>query len=133
MTHAKTATLALTAGIALVAASCATMQQTPRTLDETLKAQGYRIAEPVDRVYNYTINGWNYVDRDHLILLDGVNRHYLVTFRNQCHGLPGSALVAYTTTASQLTAFDKFLVKDPASKIIDRCYIESLHRLDRIS
>ncbi|MGD8580502.1 MAG: DUF6491 family protein, partial [Lysobacterales bacterium] len=82
----RTILFALTVGLALAAASCATMQQAPRTLDETLKDKGYTIGEPVDRIHDYTINGWNYVDRENLILLDGANRHYLVTFRNQCHG-----------------------------------------------
>ena len=129
----RTITFALTVALALTAASCATMQEPAKTLGQTLQEKGYKIGEPVDRIYNYTINGWNYVDRENLILLDGVNRHYLVTFRNQCHGLPGNELVAYTTTTGQLTKFDKFFVKDPGSNIVDQCYVKSLHRLDKIS
>jgi hypothetical protein len=125
--------LALTAGLALAAASCATMQQAPNTLDKTLKDKGYTIGEPVDRIYNYSVNGWNYLDQDNLILLDGANRHYLVTFRNQCRGLRNNEIVAYTATTSQLTKFDKFLVKDRGSNIVDHCYIESLHRLKKTS
>jgi len=126
-------TLLLAAMFALAAGSCATTQQSPKSLEELLKDKNYRMGQEVDRIQNYTINGWNYVNRENLILHDGVNRRYLVTFRNMCQGLPANELVAYTTTTSQLTKFDKFLVRDKGSKIIDHCYIQSLHKLERIS
>lgn len=126
-------TVLLAALFALAASSCATTQQAPQSLEDLLKDKNYRMGQEVDRIQNYTINGWNYVNRENLILHDGVNRRYLVTFRNMCQGLPDNELVAYTTTTSQLTKFDKFLVRDKGSRIIDHCYIQSLHKLEKIS
>ena len=128
MKKANSFSLILAVLFAIGAASCATSQP-PKSLDELLSDRGYKLGEPVDRIQNYRINGWNYVDSKHLVLLDTSRNNYLVTFRQVCHGLQSNELVAHTSTNSQLTKFDKFMVRDSGSKIVDNCYIDSLHRL----
>lgn len=110
---------------------CATGGKSPLTVYQQLDERDLRIAEPVERIYNYRISGWNYLDPEHLILLDGVNRKYLVTLNRPCYGLQTNEVIAHTTTVSTLTRFDKFLVRD-VGNIVDQCYIESLHRLEKI-
>lgn len=109
---------------------CATTGESPLTVYQQLDERDLRIAEPVERIYNYRISGWNYLDPEHLILLDGVNRKYLVTLVRPCYGLQTNEVIAHTTTVSTLTTFDKFLVRD-VGNIVDQCYIESLHRLEK--
>lgn len=110
---------------------CATSGKSPLTVYQQLDERDLRIAEPVERIYNYRISGWNYLDPEHLILLDGVNRKYLVTLNRPCYGLQTNEVIAHTTTVSTLTKFDKFLVRD-VGNIVDQCYIESLHRLEKV-
>ena len=114
-----------------VLAACATTERSPLTVYQQLDKRDLRIAEPVERIYNYRISGWNYLDPEHLILLDGVNRKYLVTLNRPCYGLQSNEVIAHTTTVSTLTTFDKFLVRD-VGNIVDQCYIESLHRLEKV-
>jgi len=109
---------------------CATSAESPLTVYQELDKRDLRIAEPVDRIQNYRISGWNYLDREHLILLDGVNRKYLVTLDRPCYGLQTNEVIAHTSTTSVLTTFDKFLVRD-VGNVVEQCYIESLHRLEK--
>jgi hypothetical protein len=120
----------LTVPLTGVLLGCATSAEAPLTLYQMLDERELRLAEPVDRIYDYRISGWNYLDREHLILLDGASRKYLVTLKNPCHGLQSSEVIAHTSTVSTLTTFDKFLVRDVGG-IVDQCYIQSLHRLEK--
>ena len=108
---------------------CAMSSESPLTVYQELDKRDLRIAEPVDRIQNYRISGWNYLDREHLILLDGVNRKYLVTLDRPCYGLQTNEVIAHTSTTSVLTTFDKFLVRD-VGNVVEQCHIESLHRLE---
>jgi len=130
MKKANSFSLFVATVFAMGVASCATTQP-PKTLDEMLSDRGYKLGEPVDRIQNYRINDWNYVDTKHLILKDTSRDSYLVSFKQVCHGLQSNELVAHTSTNSQLTKFDKFMVRDRGSKIVDNCYIDSLHRLEK--
>jgi hypothetical protein len=112
-------------------AACATSAQRPPTLEELLAEHDYRLGEPVERIYNYRIDGWNYLDREHLILRDGARRKYLVTLVRQCNGLANSEVIAHTSTISSLTRHDKFLVRD-AGRFVDDCYVKSLHKLEAL-
>lgn len=117
--------------LAAMLTACATSAGAPPTVEELLAERDLRIAESVDRIFDYRISGWNYLDRQHLILLDGVNRKYLVTLVRQCDGLQSNEVIAHTSTINTLTTFDRFLVRD-FGHIVDHCYIESLHRLEEI-
>ena len=57
--------------------------------------------------------------------------YYLVSLRNTCHNLVSAEVIGFTTTTSQLTRFDKLLVKN-RGQILERCYIEGLNRLEKI-
>ena len=89
---------------------------------------GYRLGEPIERIYEYRVNGWNYLDRRHVILRSGVSDRYLITLQNDCRGLMSNEIIAYTTTVNQLTVFDKLLVRDGMS-VLEQCWIRSLHKL----
>lgn len=121
--------LALMAACAL--AACAASAEKPRTLDELLAERNYRLGEEVDRIYDYRIDGWNYLDREHLILRDGVRRNYLVTLVRPCNGLQSSEVIAHTSTISALTRHDRFMVRE-AGNFVDQCHIKALHRLETV-
>lgn len=116
---------------AFTLAACATSAGQPKALDELLAERNYRLGEEVDRIHDYRIDGWNYVDREHLILRDGVRRNYLVTFVRPCNGLQGSEVIAHTSTISALTRHDRFMVRE-AGNFVDQCYVKALHRLEKM-
>ena len=42
----------------------------------------------IDRIQSaHTINGFSYLDNQHMLLSVGPKRHYLLNFRNSCHHL----------------------------------------------
>ena len=111
--------------------ACAGAQQEPLTLEQKLAEKNYQLGEPVEKIYDYRLDGWNYLDREHVIMHTGPSGHYLVSLRNPCVNLLGAEVIAFTTTVGHLTRYDKLLVKD-TTRVLERCYIESLHKLEKI-
>jgi hypothetical protein len=109
---------------------CAATGESPLTVYQKLDQRDLRIVEQVDRIHDYRISGWNYLDPQHLILQGGVNQRYLVTLVRRCYGLQSNYAIGFTSTVSTLTTFDKILVRD-VGNIVDECHIASLHRLEK--
>jgi len=129
----KTAT-AMAAALALVFAAilagCAS-NGTPASLEARLAERGYVLGAPVDRVKRYKLDGWNYLDRTHVIIHTGPSRHQLVTVRNTCHNLSSVEVLAFTTTTGDLTRFDKLIIRG-AGNIREECVIEAIHELEKL-
>ncbi len=128
MQTVKTILISLFAGVFL--AACAGSPARDLTLEEKLAKRSYKIGAPVERIQNYTLNGWNHVDREHLIIISGAARYYLVSLNNSCYNLVTAEDIAITSTAGQLTRFDHLLVPG-YSNFLQRCYISSLHELNK--
>ena len=69
------ALLALVASAFL--AACAATPAEPVSVDQRLADKGFRVDERVDRIANFRLNGWSYVDLRHVILNSGVRDRYL--------------------------------------------------------
>lgn len=120
----------LTAMLASMLAACA--NNPPETsLDEKLAQLGYSLGEPVRRVINFQISGWNSVDRKHVIMNFGASRYYLLTLRTSCDGLRSATVLNFSTTAGSLTANDKLLVRND-SHHLSQCFISTIHELQKI-
>lgn len=117
--------------ICLLATSCAAGPP-PQTvpLGQKLLERGYVIGKPVKRLKNYRINGWNSIDRYHVIIHAGVREDYLVTVRNPCDGFRSAEILTFSTTVSDLTDKDKLVVRG-AGGFVEQCYIKSIHVLSR--
>ena len=115
--------------IALMACAGPASRQT--TLEQKLAEQNYRLGEPVERIQQYRLDGWHYLDRQHVIMQAEPSRYYLVSLRSPCHNLMTAEVIAFTTTTNQLTRFDKLLVKN-GGHILEQCYIEGLHKLEKV-
>ncbi|NND44623.1 MAG: hypothetical protein HKN58_04825 [Xanthomonadales bacterium] len=115
-------------------ASCAaqpTQGPKPLDLDRQLAERHYLMGPPVDRIRNYQLSGWNYVDNHHVIMRAGVRDHYLITLRSYCPDLSSATSIAFSTTVGSLTTSDALLVRGPGS-ILDRCHIRYINRLEKI-
>jgi len=110
--------------------ACASAPAEPETLQQALAKRGYVIGDPVERLHDYRINGWNSVDRTHVILTVGASDRYLVSLRNPCDGLRSAEHLAFTTTVGKLTKFDKLFVRDPGG-FVETCLVDTMHELKR--
>ena len=92
------------------------------TLEQKLAKQSYQLGEPVERIQQWRLDSWAYLDREHVIMQTAPSAYYLVSLKNTCHGLSTAEDIAFTTTSSQLTRFDKLLVKGSGG-LNEQCYI----------
>jgi len=111
--------------------SCAGTPESRPTLEQKLAEKNYRLGEPVERIQQWRLDSWAYLDRQHVIMQTAPSTYYLVSLRDTCHGLDSAEDIAFTTTANQLTNFDKLLVRSSGG-LVDRCYIIALHKLEKI-
>jgi hypothetical protein len=102
-----------------------------RSVEQKLAGKNYRLGEPVERIYDYKLDSWSYLDRKHVIMQTAPSTYYLVALKNSCHGLSSAEVIAFSTTTSQLTRFDHLLVRN-AGKMVDRCYIDRMYKLEKV-
>jgi hypothetical protein len=117
--------------VVLLLGACASSQSEPKSLDQLLSESGYTQGPAVERIQSFRVNGWNYLDRKHVIITVDASRRYLLNLRISCNGLFGAEIIAFTNTVSYLTKFDQLLVRDSTS-VLERCPIESMNELNRV-
>jgi len=117
--------------VLLVAGACATAPTEPVPLKDRLAQRGCVIGQPVKRLKEYRINGWNSFDRYHVIMSVGVSQYYLVTVRSPCDGLNSAETIAFKTTVGDLTDMDKLMVRG-SGNLLEHCYIDTIHALEKI-
>jgi hypothetical protein len=109
--------------------ACAATSEAPLTLEARLEGQGYVLGEPVNRIQNWNLNGWSYVDDRNFIMNSGVRDKYLVSLRSPSYDLRSAVNIAFSTTVGSLTDKDRVIVRT-AGGMPQTFMIESLHRLD---
>lgn len=119
------------AAIVTALMACAGSIGQQHTLEQKLAKKNYRMGEPVERIQQWRVDSWAYVDRRHLIMQTAPSTYYLVSLKNTCHGLGTAENIAFTTTTSQLTHFDKLLVRGSGG-LKEQCYITALHKLEKV-
>lgn len=117
---------------ALVVAACAATPAQQLTLAQRLEQKSYRLGEPVERIRDYRITGWNTVDDDHLIIHTGPSDSYLLTLRWPCHNLRTAEHIAVSTTVGNLTRLDKVIVRSFPDGFTEHCPIDAMHTLKRL-
>lgn len=100
------------------------------TLEQKLAERGYKLGDSVERIAEHRVDGWNYIDSQHVVFSAGPGRDYLVAVRINCPGLMGADGIAFTSTVSYVTKFDKLVVKDAGFD--NQCPIEELRELKKI-
>ncbi|WP_437883575.1 DUF6491 family protein [Pseudomonas sp. LRF_L74] len=124
----------VTATLALLLAGCAGAPKLDESapLDERLARLGYRQAEAVDQVQRFDIDGWQYLDKQHIVLGQGVGRAYLISFSRPCRNLAFSNTLGYSTTVGNLTKLDRIVSTD-GSGFPEHCLVGEMHRLEKVA
>ncbi|WP_457787816.1 DUF6491 family protein [Pseudomonas sp. PL-6] len=119
--------------LALALGAC-TQRPAPEALplDERLQQLGYRQGESLRSVLRHDLDGWQYLDKQHLLFGRGPGRAYLVSFTRPCNNLNFSSLLSYRTTLGMLTPLDHILVHDQGG-FAEPCLIDEIHALERIA
>jgi hypothetical protein len=113
---------------AVLASACATTGGGPESMikrsdDRLAKYEPY-IGEPVDGFTAFHYDSWEPINRTQLVLRTTMNQAYLLTVDGTCTDLPFAQTIGVTTTGSQITKFDKVLVRG------DRCMIRQIQPID---
>lgn len=104
--------------------------ETGKTLVSKLSALGYEQGEAVDRIEHYRVDGWNYIDDQHIVIYAGPSNRFLITTLIHCRDLSSTEHIGFTTTTNSLTKFDKLVVRD-MSGIMQTCPITQINTLTK--
>jgi hypothetical protein len=113
---------------AVLASACATTGGGPESMikrsdDRLAKYEPY-VGEPVDGFTAFHYDSWEPINRTQLVLRTTMNEAYLLTVDGTCTDLPFAQTIGVTTTGSQITKFDKVLVRG------HRCLIRQIQPID---
>ncbi|TBU98302.1 DUF6491 family protein [Stutzerimonas kirkiae] len=123
----------LVLGLSALLGACGTsaIRDESLPLAERLAMLDYRQAEEVRSIQRYDIDGWQYLDKLHLILDGGPRRAYLIEFSSPCRNLAFSNRIGYSTTVGSLSRLDRIISTD-GSGFPEHCLIGNIYRLEHI-
>jgi hypothetical protein len=129
----KPKTLAILLLSALLLAACGQQSLRDETLplEERLATLGYRQGQPVKSLWYTDIDGWQYLDKSHMVLGTGPGRAYLIEFSYPCRNLNFSNRISYSTTVGALTTLDKIVSIDSGG-FPEHCLIGEIYRLEKV-
>lgn len=114
----------------ILGAAAAHAADNDKTLEEKLAKQKYEKGAPVEYINDYELDGWNYIDRNHIVIHTGPSRDYLITVMTPCSDLASAENIAFTTTTHKLTKFDRLMVRG-AGGIQQDCPIRAINELKK--
>jgi hypothetical protein len=120
-----TATPAIANPAPVDSATAATPQN---PLQEKLTKLGYAQGESIDRIQNYRVDSWNYIDDKHIMIYAGPSVRYLISTLTSCPDLSSAERIGFSSTASSLTKLDKLVVRGPGG-MLRNCPIADLYQL----
>jgi hypothetical protein len=101
------------------------------SLEEGLAQMGYAGRSPVDRISQYQLRDWKYVN-DHAVVLEtGSRSHHLVTFSISCPELRTAMAIAIKSGMNSVTKHDDIIVR--TSPGLRRCPISEIFLLKEAS
>lgn len=128
----------LVVSLTVILSACATTVPEPPTPAQMAADKGYELGEPIEKIMNYRLDGWNYVNPYALIIHSGANKNHLVTLRDRCHELSTADVIATTSTGSAMRAkFDAIIVSldgsrpSGSTRNTRKCYIESIYTMTK--
>lgn len=116
-------TLLALATTAVLAAGCAGGTAISRSEQAMEKYEPY-VGEPIKGFTAFRLDSWQSVDRDHLILWTGINDAWLITVGGSCPDLMFTDRIRVTSTGTQVSTFDKVIVRG------DTCLIDTIQPID---
>ena len=104
----------------------------PLTPEQAAEKKGFEIAKKVAYAQRYRLSGWNYVDKQNVIIYSSPKHSYLLTLKTRCYDLNSSEVLAFENTAGTIRAgFDR-LILPPRNGIKNECYIDEIYLLNKL-
>ena len=127
----KTLLILLVSALLLAACGQQSLRDETLPLEGRLATLGYRQGEPVRSVWHADIDGWQYLDKRHMVLGTGPGRSYLIEFSYPCRNLNFSNRISYSSTVGALTTLDKIVSIDSGG-FPEHCLIGNIYRLEKL-
>ena len=130
-------TLASVAGCSQVTDNESWSARQERQINEALTTMGVVRGEVVNRVSNFTVNGYNAINDRALVITSGVHDHFLVTLMMPCTELNFAFTIGFDTgNRSYISSMDDVLVRPLHERgrfAPVRCPINRIYRLDDVA
>jgi hypothetical protein len=123
--------LALAALATFMAGCAGSPPEEGKSVEDLLAEKNLRIVEELNQLVNFNIRGYQYVNRQNVVLQEGVSRNYLVETRAPCPNLEFARTIAFTSTGRVVREYDKLLVRDGPGRV-EYCVIKAIYRLEKI-
>lgn len=122
----------LSIALAISLSSCAgTDPKAEKTVDEILAEKSLKIVEQVDKLINFNIHGWEYVNTRNVVLIDGPSKKYLVELNVPCRNLDYAQAIAFTSFGRVVSKNEKLIVTDGPGHA-ESCFMKAFYRLEKI-
>lgn len=131
MDKLKTMAILLVSALLLAACGQQLLRDESLPLDDRLATLGYRQGEQVKSLWRTDIDGWQYLDKRHMVLGTGPGRSYLIEFSSPCRNLNFSNRISYSSTVGALTTLDKIVSIDSGG-FPEHCLIGNIYRLEKL-
>lgn len=117
-------------------AACSHTQTDSKMGEELLNTflieEELQLSGSTDRIVNFTIDSWKYVNPYHIMIKTRRDDQYLVSLRTYCRGLDTVLVIGTTGTTGSLTKFDNIIFKDSFSGR-ENCSIKDIIKLEPVS
>lgn len=100
-------------------------------LQDKLTKLGYARGEPIEKIQNYRVDSWNYIDDQHIMIYAGPSVRYLISTLGSCSDLATAEHIGFSSTANSLTKFDKLVVRG-AGGMVRSCPIDAMYQLNSL-
>ena len=102
-----------------------------QSLAEVLAEMELKPANKVERIRDYRVDSWRYIDPYNLIIKAGIRDQYLISLRTPCPELRSALQIGFTSTAGTLDKFEDIIVSDRFTGN-QRCGISDIVKLESI-
>lgn len=100
-------------------------------INETLADMKLERSSTVQRIPDFQIDNWKYVDHYHIIIETRPKERYLIAFQMYCDGISNRFKIGYTSKTGALDRFEKIIVEQPLGRM-EECYIQDIVKLKNI-
>lgn len=96
--------------VALSLTACAASERA--SVEERLADMGLqRAGQDSAAIPRYRINGWSYIDEEHIVVTARVNDRYLLELQRGCFDLRNSFSIAFQTATSRVDRFGRIVYR----------------------
>ncbi|OGT33273.1 MAG: hypothetical protein A2W28_05120 [Gammaproteobacteria bacterium RBG_16_51_14] len=99
-------------------------------LEQRLTDLGYSDRQPINSISEYQLDGWQYVDEQHLIINSGPGVHYLVELHDICYDMRYADNIRFNTSINRLMTGDQ-VIASHYPDIKQTCSIRRLYQLKK--